>query len=136
MAKEDRKDKTLQEITELVGLGSVETHLFICTGPDCCSPEEGMAAWQAVKRAVKELNPNLRQARLYRTKVGCLRICKGGPIAMAYPQGKWFHSVTAEAAPSLVAHLQSGSPEPHPLEFAEYPLPPAPKPQHSEDAAD
>ena len=122
MAKEEHKDKTLEQIADIVGIGNFQTHLFICTGPDCCTPEEGMAAWQSVKRAVKELNPDLRQAKLYRTKVGCLRICKGGPIAVAYPQGKWFHSVTEANAPGVVAHLQSGSTERHPLEFAVHPL--------------
>jgi (2Fe-2S) ferredoxin len=134
MAKEEHKDKTLEQIADIVGIGNFETHLFICTGPDCCTPEEGMAAWQAVKRAVKELDPDLRQARLYRTKVGCLRICKGGPIAVAYPQGKWFHSVSEANAPGVVAHLHSGSTERHPLQFAVHPLTGAPL--QREDAAD
>jgi (2Fe-2S) ferredoxin len=134
MAKEDRKDKSLEEITRIVGIGSTETHLFLCTGPDCCTPEEGMAAWQAVKRAVKDHNPDLRAARLYRTRVNCLRICKGGPIAVAYPQGKWFHSVTEAAAPGLVEYLQTGATHRHPLEFAAHPLPAEPQP--GEEAAD
>ncbi|HKI97574.1 MAG TPA: (2Fe-2S) ferredoxin domain-containing protein [bacterium] len=134
MAKEDRKDKSLQEIADIVGIGCFDTHLFICTGPDCCTPEEGMAAWRAVKRTVKDLNPDLRQAKLYRTKVGCLRICKGGPIAVAYPQGKWFHSVTEETAPGIVEYLQSGAQGPHPLEFAAHPL--TGQPLRDEDAAD
>ncbi len=123
MAKEDRKGKSLDEIAGILGIDNFDTHLFLCTGPDCCTPEEGLAAWQAVKRTVKELNPNLRQARLYRTKVNCLRVCKGGPIAVAYPQGKWFHSVTAENAPDVVRYLQNGARGPHPLEFREHPLP-------------
>ena len=131
MSKEDRKDKSLTQIAEIVGLGQFHTHLFLCTGPDCCAAEEGAGAWQAVKRAVKELNPDLRQARLYRTKVGCLRICKDGPVAVAYPQGKWFRNVTAENAPGIVAYLQDGAQGTHPLEFAAHPLPAdaPPKPQ-------
>ena len=134
MSKEENKDKSLEQIADIVGIGTFETHLFICTGPDCCTPDEGMAAWQAVKRAVKELNPDLRNAKLYRTKVGCLRICKGGPIAVAYPQGKWFHSVSEANASGIVAHLQAGAPGRHPLEFAVHPL--TGKPVRDVDAAD
>ncbi len=132
MAKPERKGKSLAEIGEILGFGNFDTHLFICTGPDCCDEPEGMAAWQAVKRAVKEFNPDLRQAKIYRTKVGCLRVCSQGPIAVAYPQGKWFHSVTEAAAADIVAYLQSGATAPHPLEFANHPLPP---PVHGGDAS-
>ena len=126
MSKEAHKDKTLEQIADLLGIANAQTHLFLCTGPDCCSPEQGEEAWQAVKRAVKELNPDLRAARLYRTRVNCLRVCKGGPIAVAYPQGKWFHSVTAANAPDVVAHLQHGAQGPHRLEFVAHPLPAQP----------
>jgi (2Fe-2S) ferredoxin len=137
MAKEEHKDKTFPQICEILGIGAFGTHLFLCTGPDCCTPEEGQDAWQAVKRAVKELNPDLRSAQLYRTKVNCLRICKGGPIAVAYPQGKWFHSVTAANAPGVVAYLQSGAAGQHPLEFAAHPLDAQPaRSPRGEDAAD
>lgn len=122
MAKEDRKDKTVEQIADILGIGNFDTHLFLCTGPDCCTPEEGAAAWQVVKRTVKALNPDLRHSKLYRTKVNCLRMCKGGPIAVSYPQGKWFHSVTEENAASVVEYLQSGATEPHPLEFRAHPL--------------
>ncbi len=115
MAKEEYKGKSLDQIADIVGLGNFDTHLFICTGPDCCSEEAGMDAWQAVKRAVKELNPVLNKSRIYRTKVGCLRICKRGPVAVCYPQGRWFHSVTAERAAEIVHYLQSGAQERHPL---------------------
>jgi (2Fe-2S) ferredoxin len=133
MSKEDRKGKSLEQIADQLGIGTFRTHLFLCTGPDCCSPEVGEASWQAVKRTVKELNPNLSEARIYRTKVNCLRICKGGPIAVAYPQGKWFHSVTEANAPDLVAYLQSGSAGPHPLEFRVYPLPGTPREEPGPD---
>ena len=134
MGKPENKGKSLQEIADTLGLGRFDTHLFICTGPDCCTPDEGQAAWQAVKRTVKELNPELRNAKLYRTKVGCLRFCKQGPIAVAYPQGKWFHSVTEANAPEIVRYLQSGAPGRHPLEFAEHPL--EDRAGSGEDAAD
>lgn len=121
--KEERKGKSLQQISEQLGIPRVETHLFLCTGPDCCTPEEGEAAWQALKGKVKALFPNLSEARVYRTRVKCLRICKDGPIAVAYPQGKWFQGVTADKVDDVVEHLARGESMPHPLEFTCHPLP-------------
>ena len=123
MAKEDHQGKSLPEIAEILGVDHCDTHLFICTGPDCCTEEAGMAAWQVIKRTVKMLNPKLNRSRIYRTKVSCLRFCQQGPIAVAYPQGQWFHHVTEDNAEDIVKHLQSGSREPHRLEFTRHPLP-------------
>jgi len=120
--KEDRKGKTPQQIAQQLGIPHVETHIFLCAGPDCCSVEEGEAAWKALKGKVKSLYPDLGEAKVYRTRAKCLRICKDGPIAVAYPQGKWFQGVTAEHMDDVVEHLASGSEAQHPLEFGRYPL--------------
>ena len=121
--KDEHKNKPLAKIAGLMGVNTMETHLFLCVGPDCCTEEEGMATWQALKKAHKQRFPDLKSARIYRTKVGCLRICKHGPIAVAYPQGKWFHGVTPEVVEDLLEHLDSGGRTPHPLEFTAHPLP-------------
>ena len=124
MAKEEKnKGKSPKEVAEILGISHVRTHFFICTGPDCCTPETGAESWNAVKAKVKELYPALAQSAIYRTKVSCLRLCKQGPIAVAYPQGKWFQGVTPDKVGELLEYLDSGSREPHPLEFKTHPLP-------------
>lgn len=123
MAKEGHQGKKLSEIAELYGIGQYDTHFFLCTGPDCCSPEEGLAAWNALKAKIKELFPRMRDAKIYRTKVGCLRMCQEGPTAVCYPQGKWFRGVTADKVGEVIDHIHSGNPAPHPLEFKQNPLP-------------
>ncbi|MCZ6646220.1 MAG: (2Fe-2S) ferredoxin domain-containing protein [SAR324 cluster bacterium] len=124
MAQEEKNPgKSPKQVAEILGIGHLETHFFVCTGPDCCTPETGMETWQAVKAKVKELYPRLSEAKMYRSKVGCLRICKQGPIAVAYPQGKWFQGVTPDKVDELLDYLNSGSTEPHPLEFKTHPLP-------------
>ena len=72
------------------GVGSYERHIFLCVGPDCCTPEEGAAAWSQLKSGVAKLNGSSDAGRIYRTKVGCLRVCTSGPVAVLYPQGTWF----------------------------------------------
>jgi (2Fe-2S) ferredoxin len=123
MAKEAHKGKSLPEIAPLYGVGQYDMHFLLCTGPDCCTPEQGESAWQAVKAKIRAMFPRLPEAKIYRTRVECFRMCQDGPIAVCYPQGKWFRGVSAERVDEVLDYLASGRPEPHPLEFASNALP-------------
>ena len=124
MAKEKNKGKSMAEIATLLGIGQLNSHLLLCTGPDCCSEEEGEAAWKALKAKIKTIYPRLPETKMYRTRVKCLRFCQNGPVAVVYPQGKWFQGVTAERVDEIVDYLLTGNAEPHPLEFRAAPLSP------------
>src|SRR6266702_955183 len=90
------------------GIGQYGRHVFLCTGPKCCTPEIGAAAWEALKQELKEANVG---SACYRTKVGCLRICCQGPTMLVYPEGTWYHGMTAERMPQFVRqHLMEGRP--------------------------
>ena len=91
------------------GIGEYERHMFICIGPDCCTPEEGQAAWSQLKTAAARINGSSDKGRLYRTKVGCLRICESGPTGLVYPEGTWYGSLTPENLARVIAeHLENG----------------------------
>ena len=78
-----------------------------------------LAAWEALKGQIKERG--LKEC--YRTKVGCLRICVGGPVAVVYPDGTWYAGITADRVPRLVQeHLVEGRPVEEWV-FATNPLP-------------
>src|SRR5690348_10286296 len=43
----------LQAAAEKIGVGSYRRHVFLCTGPTCCSPETGQEAWETLKKSLK-----------------------------------------------------------------------------------
>ena len=93
------------------GVGGYRRHIFLCIGPDCCTPEEGAAAWARLKRGVGALNARAGSAPVYRTKVGCLRICESGPVAVVYPEGRWYAGLVPEALSRVIAEdLGQGRP--------------------------
>jgi (2Fe-2S) ferredoxin len=97
----------LQSAAAKLGIGTLQRHIFLCTGPTCCSAEEGQAAWERLKAVVKER----KLTACYRTKVGCLRVCGQGPIAVVYPEGTWYAGMTAERIERLVTeHGEQGQP--------------------------
>lgn len=105
------------------GVGGYERHIFLCTGPDCVTPEGGLAAWDQLKQRVAKLNGSGEGGRVYRTKVGCLRICCDGPVALVYPEGTWYRGAHGAALDRIVAeHLGEGRPV-DALVIGENPLP-------------
>ena len=116
------KSEDLQAAATKHGIGGYARHVFLCTGPSCCTPETGMAAWEVLKQALKESDLG---TSCYRTKVGCLRICCHGPTLVVYPEGTWYSGMTAERIPRFVKeHLIEGRPI-REWVFAENPLPAA-----------
>ena len=85
-------DPNLQSIADSIGVRVATRHIFLCcdqTTPKCCEKERGLAAWEFLKRRLKELGLS-EQGGMLRTKANCLRICEGGPIAVVYPEGAWY----------------------------------------------
>jgi len=81
-----------REVAGSIGVPSARRHIFLCcdqTTPKCCEKERGLAAWDYLKRRLKELKLS-EQGGILRTKANCLRICEGGPIAVVYPEGAWY----------------------------------------------
>jgi len=81
-----------QQIASNIGVSVARRHIFLCcdqTNPKCCEKERGLAAWEFLKRRLKELGLS-EQGGTLRTKANCLRICEGGPIAVVYPEGAWY----------------------------------------------
>jgi (2Fe-2S) ferredoxin len=105
------KPEELRAAAEKMGIGGYQRHVFLCTGPTCCMPEAGQAAWEMLKNQIREHGLGTGPNACYRTKVGCLRICCHGPTMVVYPEGTWYHGMTAERIPRFVReHLIDGRP--------------------------
>ena len=112
----DRKE--LQVAAAKIGIGTFHRHVFLCVGPSCCSSDAGQAAWKVLKQLLKDKDV----AACCRTKADCLRICCNGPTMVVYPEGTWYHGMTAERMPRFVQeHLIEGRPIREWI-FAEHPL--------------
>jgi len=120
-------DQQLEAVAGKLGIGRYSRHVLLCTGPNCCTPEAGLAAWETLKKELKDHNLLAGPDACYRTKVGCLRICCHGPTMVVYPDGTWYHGMTPERIPRFVReHLIEGKPVAE-WSFAANPLPaPAP----------
>ena len=121
---EPDKEK-LAEIAARFRVGGYHRHVFLCVGGACASPEAGTAAWEVLKKEFKDRNltPGTEAYSCYRTKVGCLRICQDGPIAVVYPEGTYYCGLTADRVPEFVQrHIVDGQPIEEWI-FARNPLP-------------
>jgi (2Fe-2S) ferredoxin len=118
-------NEKLADIARTLKIGAFHRHVFLCIGETCCSAEAGNASWDALKKELKDRNLSLADgpAACYRTKVGCLRVCAGGPILVVYPEGTWYAGMTADRVPRFVQeHLIDGNPIEDWI-FARNPLP-------------
>ena len=94
----------LKRVASQLKIGEYARHVFLCIGESCCSAEQGELAWKALKDQLKERSLSLSSGptACFRSKVGCLRICQGGPILVVYPEGNWYAGMTAERIPEFI----------------------------------
>ena len=79
---------SLEQIAGTIGVPDARRHIFLCcdqTNPKCCDLERGLAAWDFLKRRLKELGLSER-----------------GGILRTSTRSKYMTSITARAAQSTL----------------------------------
>jgi (2Fe-2S) ferredoxin len=105
-------DEELAQVVRNLHLASARRHIVLCVDGAKCAPlDAGAESWEFLKKRLRELGLVDAARGVLRTKAGCLRVCRQGPIAVVYPEGTWYrHCTPANLERIVQRHLIGGEP--------------------------
>ena len=82
---------------------SIKNHLLFCTGNKCMG--KGGEELKILAQNICDQSPDL--SWLLVSKMGCLKQCESGPMAVLYPEGYWFSDMDRTLTIKLLDQLKS-----------------------------
>ncbi len=90
-------------------------HIFICTSNRVNGTQKGFCHQQGavdlVQTLMEEIDDRELSGDVMMTNTGCFGICDKGPVAVVYPEGVWYGSLTPEKIERICEeHFENGTP--------------------------
>lgn len=90
-------------------------HVFICTSCRVNGQQKGLCyskdSVDIVQKFMEAIEDFDLSGEVMVTNTGCFGICDKGPVAVVYPEGVWYGSLTEDSVPKIVEqHLLQGMP--------------------------
>ncbi len=94
---------------------SPKFHIFVCTSCRINGVQKGFCFSKdfvdIVQKFMEEVNDRDLSGEVMITNTGCFGICDKGPVAVVYPEGIWYGSLTEDDIEKIVdQHIEGGEP--------------------------
>lgn len=108
MSEEAKKTPLLRRLAQRIRGAETppDREIFLCTGPDCCRREAGLAAWKHLQQRLKQegLSGSVSAKR-----TPCMNVCGEGPIAVVYPERTFYSNMDERGLDAVIGtDLKSG----------------------------